>query len=182
MSITQKWVINLSCVTCICSWHENFIFKQCWYVTDQLHLYFTNYYSFICQATLIPLAMCLHLPNAHISSNTSVTSIVILGKISLGFMDLILQFTLLCDVSHKVVLFTVRLDCLPQGAALLYIDCIIGFIETSIYIDEYMLACIHTYMHTYINNTYIHTYIHTLIRTGVWMSCGCPYSVCVVIL
>ena len=61
------------------------------YVMNHLHLFVTNNYSFVCTITLLLPTTCLTLAIANIFSDTTLTSIIIIGQISTSPMDLFLH-------------------------------------------------------------------------------------------
>ena len=63
------------------------------YVTNHWHLYVTNDYIFVCTVILLLLTVGLNLVKANISWNTTFTTMVIFGQISIGTMDQFLSIT-----------------------------------------------------------------------------------------
>ena len=67
MSVTQEWFIILSCVICLCNRPEILFFKQHRYVTNNVHLYLTNYYIFVYTVTLLLRIVSFAFLNTNIS-------------------------------------------------------------------------------------------------------------------
>ena len=73
------------------------LYKQYSSVTNQLHLYVTDYYISVFAFTLLVLTVCLSLVSAITSLDTTFTTIVICHQSSTGPMDLFLSTYLHLD-------------------------------------------------------------------------------------